>query len=156
MDEVTLKNFLKGKITEFIVAEMFKEGMNEVVIHLGYEYTTPELAEYHSHPMVMKALKNLRTAPDLVLIPKNNSSAFLVEVKYTSDFTRFDIKKAVLETSSFWDNVHLLVATNDRFYYGDCEKILLNDFKISPLDIISPEIQSKYLKILNEFILRIN
>ena len=60
------KNFIKGKITELIFDQMFREAGRFTILPFGYERTLPELAQYSSEVKYRPVLDNVRSAPDFV------------------------------------------------------------------------------------------
>ena len=52
------------------------------ILPLGYEHTTPMLAQYQHHVQIKQVLENLRNAPDFALLSTDRTRVFLAEVKY--------------------------------------------------------------------------
>jgi len=65
MDErhrIFIKDLVKGKIAEIIFEQMFRESGRYTILHSGYEYTLPELAQYQ-HLAEVKAVMAEGIAP---------------------------------------------------------------------------------------------
>lgn len=154
MDKVFLRNLVKGKIAELLFNEMFREAGEFTVIQIGYEYTLPELSQYQHHFQVKKVIENIRSAPDFVLINKDKTQVFLVEVKYRHTLDSEDTNKHSEEILKRWDPSYLFIATPDKFYMDPCHTIQNNAGKIRELNEswVKIDIQKKYLEVLKEFI----
>ncbi|HUQ84897.1 MAG TPA: hypothetical protein VM077_01105 [Candidatus Limnocylindrales bacterium] len=154
MDRKYSENLIKGKITEVIFEEMFRTSNEFTIIPLGYEHTTPILAQYQHFVHVQKVLENLRNAPDFALISQDKTRVFLVEVKYRIQFDKYDIQKITNSISSAWDPCYLFIASENNFYFENTKNIANNNGEISKLseNWISNHIQEEYLFLLNEFI----
>ena len=50
---------------------MFRESGKFTILHAGYEYTLPELAQYQHLAEVKAVIENIRNAPDFVLISQD-------------------------------------------------------------------------------------
>lgn len=148
------RKLIKGKITEVIFEEMFKTSDNFTILPLGYEHTTPILAQYQHQLHVKKVLDNLRNAPDFALISNNRTEVYLVEVKYRNSMAPERIKEKAKEILSLWNPSYLFIASKDGFYFDPCNSIVNNNGMVSRLTNgwINTEVQSKYLSLLNEFI----
>lgn len=149
------RNLVKGKIVETIFAQMLRETKEFTVLEFGYEKIIPELVQgdYRSDN---KTLDTLRTAPDFAVINKKTKQVHLIEVKYHSTMGS-TTQKYILEQANkmheSWNPSYLFVGSHDGFYFGEISEIIQNEGKIKRLvhDQISPEIQKKFLEILNEF-----
>lgn len=148
------RGLIKGKIAEAIFEEMFRASGNYTIIPLGYEHTTPVIAQYQHLVHVQKVLENIRNAPDFALISEDKTSVFLVEVKYRSQFDKEDILKIAQNIHESWDMCFLFIASRDNFYYGSVREIVNKEGQIDVLPEIRipKEIQEKYLSLLKEFI----
>ena len=71
------KQLIKGKIAEMIFQQMWAEINQCTILPLGYERVLPGLLERSQN----KIFKPIRTAPDFVLIPKDDN-IMIVEVKF--------------------------------------------------------------------------
>lgn len=155
MNEDFVKRAIKGRIAETIFEFMFREDGKYTVIPLGYEHTTPELAQYsnlinqNSH-----VLDSLRLAPDFALLSKEKDYVYLVEVKYRGKIDTKEILAIVEEKLKAWKISFLFLITPKGFFYGSCSDIKRCGGKIAPLDTyyISTKLQDKYLKILRQSI----
>lgn len=146
------KNLIKGKITEEIFHQMFIEANKYVVIPFGYEKLLPELLRYKDK----RALKSIKDAPDFVLAYKKESieDILLVEVKYQSKISTKETLKFAEEQNQRWSPSCIFIATPERFYFDKCKDIIKNKgmMNILSAEMISKNLQSKYIKILSEFI----
>jgi hypothetical protein len=88
MDVNYSRKLIKGKIAELIFQEMFGVSEKLTILPIGYEHTTPILAQYQHHVQIKQVLENIRNAPDFALISQDKKSVYLVEVKYQNGFTR--------------------------------------------------------------------
>jgi uncharacterized protein YcgL (UPF0745 family) len=153
------RSLIKGKIAEIIFQQMFLETNEFQVIPLGVEYVLPDLTQWkheHHQSTFKKISDNLSSSPDFLLLSKNNSHIFLIEVKYRSRLDREDVKEIAENIHKHWDYAWLFLATPEEFFFQSCKEIIDNDGNIQPLDQIwkkiSPETQQNYLQILKEFI----
>lgn len=155
MNDSFVRNLIKGKITEVIFEEMFRESEEFTVISIGYEHTIPELAQYQHHVQIKKVLENIRSAPDFVLINKDKTEVFLVEVKYRETLLKTELLKIATEISDRWNPCWLFVASHTGFYFTPSNRIINNYGNIDTLEEswIKKMMQDDYLKILKEFII---
>jgi len=154
MDITFSQKLIKGKIAEVIFEEMFRISEEFTVLPIGYEYTTPELAQYQHHVQIKQVLDNIRHAPDFALISQDKSKVFLVEIKYMYELQRekiFDIAKKMNEK---WNPSFLFIATKQGFYFDSCNEIIKSKGLIAKLNNnwIKEEYQKEYQKLLCEFI----
>ena len=147
------RNLIKGRITEVVFEQMFRESGKFTILRSGYEYTFPELAQYRQLPKVELYLKKIRHNVDFILISDDKKEVYLVEVKYRTNLTPKDIKKIALETREIQNPSWLFVASPEGFFFEPCNIILKKNGKIGRLydKWVSKEIQDKYLKLMNEF-----
>lgn len=154
MNAFFVRNLIKGKITEVIFEEMFRESEEFTVIPIGYEHTIPELAQYQHHVQIKKVLDNIRSAPDFVLINKNKTEVFLVEVKYRETLLKTELLKIATEISERWNPCWLFVASQNGFYFTPCHTIMNNQGRMEALGErwVKEEVQNESVKMLQEFI----
>jgi hypothetical protein len=155
MDLEFSKKLIKGKITEAIFEEMFRTTNEYIVLPLGYEHTTPILAQYRNQFHVRKVLDNLSNAPDFALITDDKKSVYFVEVRYKNKFDKDDILKDAKELyDADWNPCFLFVASREKFFYGSVQDIINKEGQIDELsDIrVRKELQQQYLSLLHEFI----
>lgn len=154
MDRKYTEDLIKGKVIEVIFEEMFRVSEEFIIIPLGYEHTTPILAQFQHHAQIKEVLANIRSAPDFALISQDKKSVFLVEVKYRNGFTHEDILEIAKETITRWNPCFIFVASKDNFYFSPCSSIINKNGEIESLreSWIKKEIQSNYLNLLKEFI----
>ena len=73
-------DFLRGKIAECIVAEMFSD-MGYQVVRFGYENIMPGLAN-KDNLLKGRVSDAIRSLPDFIVVDKANNYAYYLEVKY--------------------------------------------------------------------------
>lgn len=146
------ENLIKGKIAELIFQQMMAESEKHTILPLGYERVLPGLLDRHNNDI----LKPIRTAPDFVLIPKdeNDDNILIVEVKFRKSITAKNNLEVASEQNKRWNPSYLFVATSNRFYFNKCEEIVKNKGMMEELEdvFVSQKLQTKYLKILNRFL----
>jgi len=139
------KNFLKGKVAEKIVKDLFTEAGFRV-INYGYEHTVPELADRDN---LIKGLSAdfIRHQPDFIVVNEKNE-AFFVEVKFRK---QGKIRK---EHMFPYPSAYVVFLTQDFILAQSLEKIyrqgdnfdLLN--RIPPFSKIPVSLIYKYVKIV--------
>jgi hypothetical protein len=154
MEKDFAEDLIKGRILETIFSLMFEEGKEFDVLPLGYEQTTPILAQYQSLLIVQQVLKNIRHAPDFALISHDHKKVFLVEVKYRKDPNHEYLIKNAEEINSRFFPCYLFVGSPGGFYFETCQDII--DAKGVKENMsttwIGKELQEKYLNLQNKFI----
>ncbi len=154
MDATFVKDLIKGKIAEIIFEQMFRESGEYTILHSGYEYTLPELAQYQHLTEIKAVIENIRNAPDFVLISQDKKRVYLVEVKYRRNRNPRELKKICENTLQIWNPSWLFVASPDGFFFEPCNDVVnKNDGQIGPLydKWVKNDVQSEYLKLLNQF-----
>ncbi len=153
MDALFIQNLIKGKIGEIIFEQMFRESGKYTILHSGYEYTLPELAQYQHLAEVKAVIENIRNAPDFILVSQDHKEVHLVEVKYRRQRHAEDLKGIVEKTLEIWNPSWLFVASPDGFFFEPCNTVFKNDGQIGPLydKWVAYDIQKDYLKLLNQF-----
>jgi hypothetical protein len=155
MDAEFIKDLIKGKIAEIIFEQMFRESGNFTILHSGYEYALPELAQYQHLAEVKAVIENIRNAPDFVLVSQDKKEVYLVEVKYRSHRRPQELKEIVDKTLAVWNPSWLFIASPDGFFFEPCNTVSRNNGEIGPLYAggkwVEQGIQSQYLKLLNQF-----
>jgi Holliday junction resolvase-like predicted endonuclease len=146
------KQLIKGRIAELVFQQMISEAGKYTILPLGYERVLPGLLDY-SHNEI---LKPIRTAPDFVLIPKdeNDENIMIVEVKYRKNGENGNrIKEVAIEQNKRWNPSYLFIATHKAFYFERCDRMIKNG-TLSQLDynLVPEKIQKKYLELLNGFL----
>ncbi len=147
------KNFIKGKIAQIIFEQMFRDQGEYTVIPFGYENLLPEIfPQANNFKGAQMAIDNIRHAPDYTLVSAKKEKVYLVEVKYRRELNIEEIGKVAFKQSQRWTPSFIFVATNNGFYFDSCSAILKNNniAKLSK-NVISDELQIKYLKLLNDF-----
>ncbi len=154
MDAKFIKKLIKGKIAEIIFEQMFRESGRFTILHSGYEYTLPELAQYQHLAEIKAVIENIRNAPDFVLVSQDKKEVYLVEVKYRSRYDSQDLKEIVDKTLEIWNPSWLFIASPDGFFFEPCNTISRNNGSIGKFYGekwgIKPEVQDEYLKLLNQ------
>lgn len=146
------EQLIKGKIAELIFQQMWAEVGSYTILPLGYERVLPGLLDRHNN----KILEPIRSAPDFVLIPKDekDDNILIVEVKFRKDPKNGNnLKELAIEQNKRWNPSYLFIATLDNFFFGKCEEIIKNR-KMQKLEdkYVPIYVQEKYLKILNGFL----
>lgn len=156
MDQLFAKHLIKGKIAEIIFELMFCEAGKYTVLHSGYEYTLPELAQYHHLAEVKAVFENIKNAPDFILISNDKTEVHLVEVKYRTDRDPKELQAIADKTLKTWNPSWLFVASPDGFFFGPCNSVSNDNGEIGPLyeKWVPMEIQKKYLALMNQFELK--
>ena len=70
------RDLIKGKIAEIVFEQMFREEGEFTILRLGYEYTSPQLAQYKNHIEVQQVLNTIKSAPDFALISHDKKRVF--------------------------------------------------------------------------------
>jgi hypothetical protein len=156
MDVDYIKHLIKGKIAEIIFEQMFRESGKYTVLHSGYEYTLPELAQYQHLAEIKAVIENIRNAPDFVLISQDKKEVHLVEVKYRAHRDPEDLRTITEQTLKIWNPSWLFVASPDGFFFEPCNTVFKNNGEIGPLydKWVELPIQNAYLELLNQFELK--
>ncbi len=152
--ETFVRDLIKGKIAEIIFEQMFRESGKYTILHSGYEYTLPELAQYQHLAEIKTVMENIRNAPDFVLVSQDKKEVYLVEVKYRARRDPEYLKQIVQETLKVWNPSWLFVASPDGFFFEPCNTILTNEGHIGALvneKFVDHKIRDEYLKLLNQF-----
>lgn len=151
------QNLIKGRIAETIFERMLLATEHYTVLKGGYEHTMPLVAQISPELENAKVLEGIRKSPDFVVILNNSQDdhryIYLVEVKYRKFFKIDDIISEANSIQKFWPHSYLFVATNDGFFMDKCSNIIKDKY-IQSLseDIVSKDLQDKYLDILREFL----
>ncbi len=156
--EEFVKDLVKGKIPEIIFEQMFRESGRYTILHSGYEYTLPELAQYQHLAQIKAVIENIRSAPDFVLISshendKGEKEVYLVEVKYRTHPHADDLKKICEETLKTWNHCWLFVASPNGFFFEPCNTVLNKGGYIGELvneKFVDHGIRDEYLKLLGQ------
>lgn len=144
----------KGRIAETIFEQMFRRSNEFTILRSGFEYTLPELAQYEHLAEVKAVIKNIRNAPDFVLISQDKKQVHLVEVKYCSRRSDEKMKEIAEKIRKVWNPSWLFIASPDGFFLDPCNRVANNNGKIKTLlsqKWVDRETQEEYLKLLREF-----
>src|SRR6266403_1033869 len=126
------RNVIKGKIAEQVFEFMFRSVDQYDVIPFGYEYSQPQLAQHINLLKEKNLLDTLRNTPDFLLISKDKSQAYYVEVKYRKILDDEEVKTLAQNLVNKWNHAFLFIATPEGFYSSACHDIL-NKGKIDKL-----------------------
>lgn len=147
------RELIKGRIAEVIFEQMFRASGKFTILRFGYEYTLPELAQYEHLAEVKAVLKNLRNAPDFILISQDKTEVHLVEVKYRARRNKKQIKEIAEKMLETWNPSWLFIASPDGFFFEPCNTIVANGGDIGRLypKWVHHPIQTGYLELLRAF-----
>ena len=148
------EQLIKGKITELIFEQMLREAGCFTVLAFGYENILPELMHRQHDMKTEKTMEVIRRAPDFAVINNNTHDVHLIEVKYRKKMLTSEVLSLANKMYESWKPSHLFLATPTGFYFGKVADIVEKKGKIERLSHphISPTLQERYLKLLNEFI----
>ncbi len=147
------RDLIKGKIAEVVFEQMFRSSGKYTILHSGYEYTLPELAQYQHIAEVKAVIENIRNAPDFVLISQDKKEVHLVEVKYRTHRRPNELKEIAEDVLKIWNPCWLFVASPDGFFFEPCNTVVNNNGEMGLLysKWVNEDIQREFLKLLNEF-----
>lgn len=147
------KQLIKGRIAEHIFDLMFQDG-KYIVLSFGYENTLPELMHRQRGKKTGETMDAIRCAPDFAIINETTHEVNLVEVKYRNKIKSTEIWKLANKIHESWKPSYLFLASPEDFYFGKVSDIVEKKGKIERLKHpqISEALQTRYLKLLNEFI----
>jgi hypothetical protein len=148
------EQLIKGKISEMIFSQMFRDSKNFTVIPFGYETTFPEIAQYAYLAEDKVVLETIRNTPDFAIVSHDKREVYLIEVKYRTFLTEQHVLDIAEKIHERWKSVQLFIATPGGFFFGNCTDIILAKGKIEHLDTswINEETQKEYTKLLMSFI----
>jgi F0F1-type ATP synthase delta subunit len=127
------RNIIKGKIAEIIFEFMFCSSGQYTVIPFGYEYSQSEIAQNLILLENKGLLETLRSTPDFILISKDKTQVYFVEVKFRNKLENQQIKEIAQKVVHHWDHAFLFIATPQGFYYEPCHTIIKNEGEIGEL-----------------------
>ena len=147
------RQLIKGRITETIFDQMFREREDFIVIPFGYEKVLPEITQYAEGREAEMVKDNIRNAPDYALISHKHNGIYLVEVKYRRKINNEEVLEIAEKIHKRWKLVWLFMATQEGFYFDSCANILRKK-KIIQLSTswISKDVQDSYHKMIRSFI----
>lgn len=148
------EQLIKGKISEMIFSQMFRDSKNFTVIPFGYETTFPEIAQYAYLAEDKVVLETIRNTPDFAIVSHDKREVYLIEVKYRTFLTEQHVLDIAEKIHERWKSVQLFIATPGGFYFGCCADIILDKGKIPHLDTswVNDITQKEYTKLLMNFI----
>ena len=145
---------IKGKIAETIFVLMFRDTNKFTVLHFGYEFTVPTLAQHRDTVVMKKVLSQVEKSPDFILVTENKEQVYFVEVKYRANPNKKDIYEIAQGITKRWEICHLFLVTNDGFYFSPISKVISKKGEVSKLSTnwVSRDIQNKYLELSADFL----
>lgn len=149
-----MRNLIKNKSAELIVFEMFHEMGTYVVTSCGPEMIISEVASVEKSEDLKKEVTRLHERPQLSISNIVSGAHYLVKVKYRENPTPQMILAIAQEVATLWPTSHLCLVTPIGFFFDSCVDILKHEGDIALIDanIVSLEMQDKYLKITNDTI----
>ena len=146
-------NLIKGRVAEMVFEMMMRESDAFTIIPFGYENTIHELIHYQGMKEQEQAIRRVKKTPDFVVINKETKTINLVEVKYRKNIDSEELKKKAQEVIYLWDPSWFFIATPEGFFFDSAENIVKNNGEIKRfyLKAITPELEAKYLELLNDF-----
>jgi len=148
------KNLVKGRIAETLFAQMMRDAGCFTILSFGYENIIPELAHRQNDMKAQETMEIIRRAPDFAVINNETHDVLLIEVKYMMNPKPEWILTDAKRMFESWKPSYLFLSTPGGFYFDKAETIVEKNGIISPLahPQIPKELQDKYTKLLNEFI----
>ncbi|MFA6007020.1 MAG: hypothetical protein WC784_00020 [Candidatus Shapirobacteria bacterium] len=148
------KNLVKGRIAETLFEQMLRDAGCFTILSFGYEQIIPELAHRHDDIKAQETMEIIRRAPDFAVINNETHDVFLIEVKYLMRPSTSTILTDAKRMYESWRPSYLFLATPEGFFFDKASDIVKKEGIISPFihPQIPAELQSKYTKLLNEFI----
>jgi len=149
------KNLVKGRIAEILFEQMLRDTGHFTILAFGYENILPELAHHQNEIHAQETMEIIRRAPDFAVIDNKSHKVYLIEIKYMMNPKKEYILLAAERMYKSWGPSYLFLATPNGFFFDKASNVFKNKGKITPLDNpkIPKELQNKYTKILNEFII---
>ena len=148
------KKLVKGRIAESIFEQMLRDTDRFTILNFGYENVLPELMHRQRDIPEQETMEVIRRAPDFVVIDNDTHEVYLIEVKYMMHPKAEWILRDALRMFQSWRPSYLFLATPDGFFFDKASIIKDGEGRISKftqLDI-SEEHQTKYIELLNQFI----
>ena len=157
-DQITFsKELLKGRIAETIFEQMFGEAGCFTILKFGYENILPEIAHHQNFINGKQTLEIIRRAPDFAVIDNHSkkNQVFLIEVKFQKIFNPTWALEAAQKMMKSWSPAYLFIVTPNGFYMNMAADVINVHGVMNNLShpCVSLELQDKYLKLLNEFII---
>jgi len=153
-NERFVHDLIKGRIAETIFEMMFRDTKKFTVLHFGYEYTEPILAQYRNMVVMKKVLDPVSKTPDFILITEDKKQSYVVEVKYRAHFNEKNLIDIANKIVKNWETSFIFLISKDGFYFSPVHRIINNIGAIEPLPTnwVSQEIQDKYKKLANDWL----
>ena len=133
---------------------MLRDAGGFTILAFGYESVIPELAHRQHDMQAEETMEIIRRAPDFAVINNDTHDVHLIEVKYMMHISSDKVLKPATLMFESWKPSYLFVATPEGFYFDKASTIVENKGMIEPLrhKQIPADLQEKYVKLLNEFI----
>ena len=149
-----LRNIIKNKSAELIAFEMFHETGMYAVTSCGSEMIISEMASIEKNEDLKKEMARLQERPQLSVSSIASGAHYLVKVKYRENPTPQMIFAIAQEVVTLWPTSYLCLVTPIGFFFDSCSDIIEREGDIALIDasLVSPEIQDKYLKSVNDTI----
>lgn len=149
-----IRNLIKNKSAELIVFEMFQEASGYIIAPFGQEMIVSELASIEKGETIKQEVARLHERPQLSIIDQVRNANYFVKVKYRENPTPQMILSIAQEISTSWPTAYLCLVTPIGFFFDSCAGIIEKEGDVLLIDsnLISLEIQDKYLKLVNETI----
>lgn len=147
-------DLIKGKIAEMIFELMFRDTNKFTVLHLGYEYTAPILAQYRNMVVMKKVLDPISKAPDFILLTENKKQTYPVEVKYRAFPYKNDLVDIARKIVKNYPACHIFLISKSGFYFNPVHTIINRRGVMDslPTSWVSQKIQNKYLKLAADYL----
>ena len=148
------KSLVKGRIAETLFEQMLRDAGCFTILSFGYENIVPELAHRQNDIKAQETMEIIRRAPDFAVINNDTHDVHLIEVKYLMRPNTSTILTDAKRMFDSWKPSYLFLATPTGFFYDKASDIVSRNGDISPFTHpqIPKELQDKYTKLLNEFI----
>lgn len=153
------KKLIKGRIAETLFEQMLRDAGGFTILAFGYESVLPELAHRQHDMNAEETMEIIRRAPDFAVIDNKTHEVKLIEVKYMMHPLERWVFNDAQKMFDSWKPAYLFLATPNGFYFDKASAILEKKGTIAPLGDalhIPSDLQAKYTKLLNEFIVPTN
>lgn len=150
------KKLIKGRIAETLFEQMLRDTGCFTILAFGYENILPELVHRQNDIHAQETMEIIRRAPDFAVINNKTHEVHLIEVKYMMNPREDWILRDAERMYKSWKPSHLFLITPEGFFFDKANTIIEKKGFMSRLDHpeIPKELQDKYIKLLNEFIIR--
>lgn len=148
------KKLVKGRIAETLFEQMLRDTGCFTILAFGYESVIPELAHRQNDIRAQETMEIIRRAPDFAVINNKTHDVHLIEVKYMMRPKKEWILRDANRMFESWKPSYLFLATPEGFFFDKASTIIETRGEVKSLNHpqIPKELQEKYIKLLNEFI----